>query len=46
MGLVKATSLVLSGKKTLLDLVAYWSLREASKLRESKSLEKRAVSSA
>ena len=44
--LTNATSLVLSGTKIVLDLTAYWSLREADKFRESKSFEKRAVSSA
>ena len=46
LGLTNATSLVLSGTKIVLDLTAYWSLREADKFRESKSFEKRAVLSA
>ena len=41
-----ATNFVLSGTKIVLVRLAYWSLREAKRLSENKSLEKRAVSSA
>ena len=46
LGLTNGSSLVLSETNIVLDLTAYWSLREANKFRESKSFEKRAVSSA
>ena len=44
--LTKATSLVLSGTKIVLDLFAYWSLRDARRFKDNKSLENSAVSSA
>ena len=44
--LTKATSLVLSGTKIVLDRFAYWSLREANRFKDNKSLENKAVSSA
>ena len=44
--LTNATNFVLSGTKIVLVRFAYWSLREAKRLSERKSLEKRAVSSA
>ena len=42
----KAINLVLSGTKIVLVLCAYWSLKDARRLSENKSLENRAVSSA
>ena len=44
--LTKATSLVLSGTKIVLDRFAYWSLRDANRFKDNKSLENKAVSSA
>ena len=41
-----ATNFVLSGTKIVLVRLAYWSLREAKRLSENKSLENSAVSSA
>ena len=43
---MKAISFVLSGTKIVLELTAYCSLNIARDLRDIKSLEKRAVSSA
>ena len=40
------TNFVLLGTKIVLVRLAYWSLREAKRLSDNKSLEKRAVSSA
>ena len=44
--LTNATSLVLSGTKMVLDLLAYWSLRDANRFNENRSLENRTVLSA